>query len=150
MAILNKKQKQKNTRQYNPQPEESLLVCITAMAQVVLPAGLTHGGYSPPPTGAEVSSRLLREHGCWKYSVQWLRSDQIRSVAQLCPTLCDPMCATFCDPMDCSIPGFPVYHQLPEIAQSHVHWVSNAIQPFHLLLSPSPHAFNLSQHQGLF
>ena len=66
MAIRNKKQKQKNTRQYNPQPEESLLVCITAMAQVVLPAGLTHGGYSPPPTRAEVAPHpwLLREHGC--------------------------------------------------------------------------------------
>ena len=51
--------------------------------------------------------------------------------------------------MDCSIPGFPVYHQLPELAQTHVHWVSDAIQPSHPLSSPSP-AFSLSQHQGLF
>ena len=54
-----------------------------------------------------------------------------------------------CNPMDCIIPGFPVYHQLPELTQTHVHWVSDAIQPSHPLLSPSPPAFNLSQHQGL-
>ena len=47
-------------------------------------------------------------------------------------------------------PGFPVYHQLPELAQTHVHQVSDAIQPSHPLLSPSPSAFKLSQHQGLF
>ena len=52
--------------------------------------------------------------------------------------------------MDCSMPGFPVYHHLPELAQTHVHWVSDAIQPFHPLSSLSPPAFNLSQHQGLF
>ena len=51
--------------------------------------------------------------------------------------------------MDCSMPGFPVYHQIPELAQTHVHWVSDAIQPSHPLLSPSPPTFNLSQHQGL-
>ena len=52
--------------------------------------------------------------------------------------------------MDCSMPGFPVHHQLPELAQTHVHWVSDAIQPSHPLSSPSPPAFNLSQHQSLF
>ena len=67
---------------------------------------------------------------------------QFSSVAQSCPTLCDYM--------DCSTPGFPVRHQLPELAQTRVHRVSNAIQPSHPLLSPSPPAFNLSQHQGLF
>ena len=59
-------------------------------------------------------------------------------------------CLTFCNPMDCSTPGLPVHHQLLEFAQTHVHQVSDAIQPFHPLLSPSPPAFNLSQHQGLF
>ena len=54
-----------------------------------------------------------------------------------------------CSPTDCSIPGFPVHHQLPELTQTHVHRVSDAIQPSHTLSSPSP-AFNLSQHQGLF
>ena len=52
--------------------------------------------------------------------------------------------------MDCSTPGFPVDHQLQELAQTHVHWVSDAIQSSHSLSSPSPPAFNLSQHQGLF
>ena len=52
-------------------------------------------------------------------------------------------------PMDCSTPGFPVLHYLPEFGQTHVHWVGDAIQPFHPLLSPSPPVFNLSQPQGL-
>ena len=52
--------------------------------------------------------------------------------------------------MDCSTPGFPVHHQLPELAQTHVHWVGDAIQPSHSLSPPSPPALNLSQHQGLF
>ena len=67
---------------------------------------------------------------------------QFCSVAQSCPTLCDPM--------DCSTPGLPVHHQLPESTQTHVHRVSDAIQTSHPLLSPSPLAPNPSQHQGLF
>ena len=59
-------------------------------------------------------------------------------------------CLTLCDPMDCSTPGFPVHHQLLEFAQTHTHWVSNAIQSSHPLSSPSTPAFNLSQYQGLF
>ena len=59
-------------------------------------------------------------------------------------------CSTFWDPMDCSSPGFPVLHYLLEFAQTHVHWVSDAIQPSHPLSPLSPPAFNLSQHQGLF
>ena len=55
-----------------------------------------------------------------------------------------------CNPMDCSMPGLPVHHQLPEFTQTHVHWVGDAIQPSHPLSSPSPPAFNLSQHQSLF
>ena len=62
----------------------------------------------------------------------------------ICVWLCDHM---DCDHMDCSTPGFPVLHHLPELAQTHVHRVGEAIQP---LLSPSPPAFNISQHQGLF
>ena len=69
-------------------------------------------------------------------------SFQFSSVAQLCPTLCDPM--------ECSMLGFPVHHQLPELVQTHHHQVSDAIQPSHPLLSPSPPAFNLSQCQSLF
>ena len=59
-------------------------------------------------------------------------------------------CPTLCDPMDCSMLGFPVHHQLPELTQTHVHWVSDAIQLSHPLSFPSPPTFNLSQHQGLF
>ena len=59
-------------------------------------------------------------------------------------------CSTLCDPMDCSMPGFPVHHQFPELAQTHVHQVSDAIQPSHPLSSPSSSAFSLSQDQGLF
>ena len=59
-------------------------------------------------------------------------------------------CLTLCETMDCSTPGFPVHHQLPELSQTHVYRVGNAIQPSHPLSSPSPPAFNLSQHQGLF
>ena len=69
-------------------------------------------------------------------------SVQFSSVAQSCPTLCDPI--------NCSMPGLPVHHQLPESTQTHVHWVGDAIQPSHPLSSPSPPALNLSQHQGLF
>ena len=68
--------------------------------------------------------------------------DQFSLVAQLCPT--------FCDSMVCSRPGLPVHHQLLEFTQTHVHQVSDAIQPSHPLSSPSQLAFNLSQHQGLF
>ena len=67
---------------------------------------------------------------------------QFSLVAQLCLTLCDPM--------DSSTPGLPVHHQLLEATQTHVHCVGDAIQLSHPLLSPSPPAFNLSQHQGLF
>ena len=69
-------------------------------------------------------------------------SDLLNSVTQSCPILCDHM--------DCSIPGFPVHHQLLEPAQTHVFWVSDAIQSSHPLFSPSPPTFSLSQHQGLF
>ena len=68
-------------------------------------------------------------------------SVQVSSVTQSCPTLCNPM--------DSSMPGLPVHHQLPELTQTHVHWVSDTIQPCHPLLFPSPPAFNPSQHQGV-
>ena len=71
-----------------------------------------------------------------------LPSVQFSSVAQSCPTLCNPM--------NCSTPGLPVHHQLLEFTQTHVHWVGDAIQPFHPLSSPSPPAPNPSQHQSLF
>ena len=60
------------------------------------------------------------------------------------------LCLTLCDPIDCSTPGFPVHHQLLELAKTYVHRGGDAIQPSHPLSSPSPPAFNLSHHQGLF
>ena len=69
-------------------------------------------------------------------------TDLFSSVAQSCPTLCNSI--------DCSKPGLPVHDQLPELTQTHVHRVGDAIQPSHPLSSPSTPAFNLSQHQGLF
>ena len=76
------------------------------------------------------------------YSSLSIRSDQIRSVAQSCPILCDPM--------NHSTPGLPVHHQLPEFTQTHVHRVSDAVQASHPLSSPSPPAPNPFQHQSLF
>ena len=82
---------------------------------------------------------------CFSFSHQYKQliktEPQFSSVAQSCPTLCNPM--------NCSTLGLPTHHQLPEFTQTHVHWVSDAIQPSHLLLSPSPPSPNLSQHQGL-
>ena len=77
----------------------------------------------------------------WKH-IYIYTSDQIRSVAQSCPTLRDPM--------NRSTPGLPVHHQLPEFTETHVHRVNDAIQPSHPLSSPSPLAPNASQHQSLF
>ena len=71
-----------------------------------------------------------------------IKYNQFSSVSQSCLTLCNPM--------DCSMPGLHVHHQHPELAQTHVHWVGDAFQPFNPLLSPSLPALNLSQHQGLF
>ena len=70
-----------------------------------------------------------------------ISSVQFSLVAQSSPTLCDPM--------NCSMPGLPVHHQLPEFTQTHVHWVGGTIQPSQPLSSPSP-IFKLSEHQGLF
>ena len=69
-------------------------------------------------------------------------SVQFSALAQSCPTLCDPM--------NCSTPGLPVHHQLPEFTQTHVYRVSDVIQPSHPLSSSSPPALNPSQHQNLF
>ena len=76
---------------------------------------------------------------CSMWTFSWV---QFSSVAQLCPTLCDPMSS--------STPVLPVHHQLPEFTQTHVHWVGDAIQPSPPLLFPSPPALNLAQRQGLF
>ena len=76
------------------------------------------------------------------FLISYILSVQFSSVAQSCLTLCDPR--------DCSMPGFPIHHQLPEPTQTHVHCIGDAIQPSHSLSSTSPPMFNLSKHQGFF
>ena len=90
---------------------------------------------------AILSSDALFSFCIWSSPASGTFPVQFTSVTQLCLTLCDPM--------DCSTPDFPVHHQLPEFTQTRVCWVCDAMQPSHPL-SPSPPAFNLSQHQGLF
>ena len=87
----------------------------------------------------------LQSRGSQRVGHDWVANTQthvVSSVAQSCLTLCNPM--------DCSMPGLPVHHQLPEVTQTCVHQVGDAIQPSHPLLSPSPPALNLFQCQGLF
>ena len=83
----------------------------------------------------------LQSMGSQRVGHNWVTSVQFSSV-QSCPTLCNPR--------DCSTPGFPVHYQLLEFTQTHAHWVGDTIQPSHPLPAPSPPAFSLSQHQGLF
>ena len=98
----------------------------------------------------EVSMRHLRGDITWNNNIREgitlvchnSHFNPFSSAAQSCPTLCDPM--------ECSMSGFPVHHQLLELTQIHAHQVGDAIQPSHPLSSPSPPAFNLSQHQSLF
>ena len=96
-----------------------------------------------------LSSKITADSDCsheikdtWLFGRKAMPSLQFSSVTQSWSTLCDPM--------DCSTLGFPVHHQVPELAQIHVHRVGDTIQPSHLLLSPFPPSFNLSQQQGLF
>ena len=114
--------------------------------QVLLPDG---GHWAFLPLGQqflilfETPIRVPKRNACinkWDCT-GYMELVHFSSITQSCPTLCNPM--------DGSRPGLPVYHQLPEFTQTHVHWVSDAIQQSHPLSSPSP-VFNLSQHQGLF
>ena len=102
------------------------------------------GEQTPFPIDVKILSAKSTQTQSLLYqcSAIWVGSRYtVSSVTQLCLTLCDPM--------DCSTPGFPVHHQLPEPIQTHVHRIGDAIQPSHPLLSPSTPTFNLSQHQGL-
>ena len=97
-------------------------------------------GSNPRLMSLALAGEFFITSATWEAQNNSISSVQFSSVAQSCPTLCDPM--------DCSMPGFPVHHQIPH-HQIHVHQVSDAIQPSHPLSSPSPPAFNLPQHQGL-
>ena len=116
----------------------SFSICKMAISSVqslsrvwlLQPHGLQHTRLpcpSPTPWGGNSSTQ---------------NSNQFSSVIQPCPTLCNPM--------NCTTPGLPVHHQLPESTPNQNHRVGDAIQPYHPLSSPSPPALNLSQHQGLF
>ena len=108
-----------------PAWDESLLFSpngtLSGEKHVALSAALKTGG---------AAAHLLSKGGRNKDPTLFLLRGQFSSVAQSCPTLCDPM--------DCSTPGLPVHHQLLEFTQTHVHWVGDAIQPSHPLSSPSP------------
>ena len=110
----------------------------------MVPIFTTSISHSTESTSHTIQTRKIKEKNN-HHSLQMIWcyiSVQLSSVTQSCPTLCDPM--------NCSTPGLPVHHQLPEFTQTHVHWVGDAIQPSHPLSSPSPPALNLSQHQALF
>ena len=89
-----------------------------------------------------LGSKWLVSKHCFIITISSFNSVQFSSVFQSCPTLCDPM--------DFSMLGLSVHHQLPGLAETHVHWVGGAIQPSHPLSSPFPPAFYLSEHQSLF
>jgi len=129
----------------------SVCVCLSWCVYICVPANLENPAVS---TGLEKSVFIPNpkkgnakecSNSSQNYRVRNLPGsvyEAFISVAQSCPTLCDPM--------DCSTSGFPVHHQLPELAQTHVHRVGDAIQLSHSLSFPSPPPFNLSQHEGLF
>ena len=108
--------------------------------------GLLHWQVGSLPLSYQGSPRFycagIKVHKSWVFRAILFSSVQFSSVAQSCPTLCDPM--------NRSTPGFPVHHHLPEFTQTHVHQVRDAIEPSHPWSSPSPPAPNPSQHQSLF
>ena len=107
-----------------------------------VPYLVQRSGLSPiqqPPTPASVCPSLEWAVDNLLAGV-WVQFSSVQSLSHV---------RLFCDPMNCSTPGLPVHHQLPESTQTHVHYVGDAIQPSHPLLAPSPPALNLSQHQGL-
>ena len=108
------------------------------------PGGLPSlGSHRIGHDGSDLTAAAAGKCKMWSSQpIAQFSSVQLSLVTQSHPTLCDPMY--------CSSPGLPVQHQLPEFTQTHVHWVSDAIQPFPPLSSPSPPVLNLSQHPGLF
>ena len=111
-----------------------------------IPRGSLHMRCKPAPKILQVNTLEVPKESV---SVITLTEEVLASLTDWHCCSVAKSCLTLCDPMDCRQPGFPVLHHLPKLAQTHVHWVGDAIQPSHPLLSPSP-ALNLSQHQGLF
>ena len=94
---------------------------------------------------AGILSAALSQHHLLGFETAQREFHHFHSVQFSCSVM-----STLCNPMDCSTPGFPVHHQLPEFAQTYFHWIGDAIQPSHPLSSSCPPVFNLSQHQDLF
>ena len=123
---------------WEPIPEKGLRGKLAAAN-----TSITSGEWASQPWCGNVSRHPL--HGLdplTSYSKLTPFAIQFSSVTESCPPLCDPM--------HCSTPGFPVHHQIPELTQTHVHRVGDAIRPSHPLPSPSPAALNLSQYHGFF
>ena len=126
----------------------------------ITPSKTTHNSRGQH-TSSKVSSKQSESQGQTqrKFYVEHIYfssalnySGLLKKSPHLLPCCCSvtQLCLTLCDPMDYSTPGFPVLHYLLEFAQTHVLWISDAIQPSHLLSSPSHYAVNLSQHPGFF
>ena len=120
-----------------PSPDEGQGQCPHSVNALQVMLGKRHLGSLPKHQPLHLSAIMVSP--C---TLNFNRLQSVSSVAQSCPTLCNPM--------DCSTLGFPVHHQLPESTHTRVHRVSDAIQPSHPLSSSSSPTFNLSQHQGLF
>ena len=119
--------------------DHGLALGLTSVQKTRLPHCLKHGVTNPGFSLEYAGSELNQEICSHKLTLLFLKRRKLfmcSSVTQSCPTLCDPI--------DDSTPGFPVYHQLPELTQTHVHHVSDAIKPSHPLSSASPPTFNLS------
>ena len=118
-------------------------LCSNGFIEAIWLKGATSRGFV-----LKLQSKMI-VFGFCALQVDWGRLVETKS--QLVPSSVQSLShVRLCDPMNCSMPGLPVHHQLPELTQTYVHWVSDAIQPSHPLLSPSPPAFNLSKHQVLF
>ena len=126
---------------------ECILWC--SFYDVLIPYRWTYLGISLVPGLSDSSSRELTVVSRTNLVSSWQQDQDFWSIWFLRFSLVAQTYLTLCNPMDCGMPGLFVHHQILELAQNHVHRVSDAIQPSYPLLSPTPPAFNVSQHQGL-
>ena len=125
------------------------LICVSRPLGLCLRGSLTSFYFLAEVVCTLICFKAIKIFEGWEcYFHVFFPGGQFSDFSQFSPVA--QSCLTLCNPMDCSTPGFPVHHQLPELAQTHVHRVGDAIQPPHPLSSPSPPAFNLSQHQSLW
>jgi len=133
---------------------ESRKLCRSCKEDSLVPLDLKLWGCEPGINKTQEGKAELWDEAKieqnWQTDSIWILSRSLESLNQFSSVQLLNCAWTLCDPMNCSTPGFPVHHQLPESTQTHVHWIGDAIQPSHPLSSPSSPAFSLSQHQGLF